>query len=176
MERGSTTVLFIYFVLAFSALALIYLLVPAETVKLIFLPSVAAVAMVGALLVVFHVVSPHEKLKRRLRKMSTLVLHEPAEVLKDLYMEIYNLYLRLSHRHQKKYYPHVMGIRKKLEEGMHAEQILETLFIKADKQNMIELKKTYDELYVHFKKLPQKLQGKYYAHLVHLRQKLENGE
>jgi hypothetical protein len=173
MQRGSSTILFVYLVISVALLAIIYLFSPPETISFIFLPSLALISLLGVLLVIFHTISPHEKLKRRIKKMSTLILHEPSSVLKGLYMEIYNLYLLLSHRHQKKYYPHVMGIRRKLEEGMHAQHKVETLLNDIKGKDLVGMKKIYDEINTHFAKLPQKLQGQYYGHIVHIRQKLE---
>ena len=114
--------------------------------------------------------------------MEELILHEPGELLKDLYMDIYNLYMELSENHQPKYYQKVVGIRKRLETHMQAEKKLNTLLHEAekmketDKKSMSELKTLYDQVYANFQKLPQKVQTKYYTHIVQLRQKLENGK
>ncbi|MFH1275613.1 MAG: hypothetical protein ABIH82_00715 [Candidatus Woesearchaeota archaeon] len=176
MERGSIKVVFIYVVIAISVLITFYVTLPKETVKIYLLPFIALAAVMGTGLVYWAINSTPEKIKRKIKKITQLVTHESAEVLKDLYLEIYNLYMRLSDKHKAKYYPHVVRIRKHLESHMQAEKTLQTLLHETEGKTLPQLKSIYEQIYAHFQKLPHKVQGKYYAKIVHLRQQLENGK
>ena len=176
MERGSTTLLLIYAIIAVGVGTAFALIAPPETVQLWLLPLLATIIVIGVALLVLHIISHHQRLRRKLRKMAALIVVEPTETLKNLYLEIYHLYLSVSHRHQKRYYPVVLGIRKRLEEGMQTEKRMEYLFEEVQKKSLSAAIKMYEEIQVLFRKLPQKSQGKYYAKLIHLRQKLEVGK
>ena len=182
MKRGSMTVVIVYIILVISAFITIFFISPTDEFKIYSLPLLALAAVTGTALVYWAMSSTHFKLNKKLKHMEELILHEPGELLKDLYMDIYNLYMELSENHQPKYYQKVVGIRKRLETHMQAEKKLNTLLHEAekkeetDKKSMSELKTLYDQVYANFQKLPQKVQTKYYTPIVQHRQKLENGK
>jgi amino acid transporter len=175
MERGSIATFFIYIGIVISGLVVFYL-VASEEYKVLFLPFLALFTVIAIVLFIWMIHSTPYKLNKKLVKIRKIIFHEPLEILKKLYGEIYDLYMRLSDRHKPKYYHKVVAVRHKLEEHMQSEKEVATLLHKAEGKSITELKGLYNNLYVHFTKLPHKVQGKYYARIVHLRQKMEQGK
>ena len=176
MERGPITAFFIYIVIVVSGLITFYLVAPEDYRTYFFLPLVAAVTIIGVLLLVWALHSTPETLRRKINHLLKIIFYETLEVLKVHYMDILNLYLKLSDKHKPKFYPKRVDIKEKLESHFQTEKNVRTLLHQAEDKALADLKKIYDELYQEFSKLPHKVQGQYYAHLVHLRQKMEKGQ
>lgn len=176
MERSPITAFFMYVVIVVSGLLLFYLLAPVNYLTYFFLPLVALVTVIGVIFLIWALHSTPETLKRKINKILKIIFYESLEVLKVHYLDILNLYLKLSDRHKPKFYPKIVDIKEKLESHFQTEKNVRTLLHQAEGKALADLKQIYDKLYPEFSKLPHKVQGQYYAHLVHLRQKMEKGQ
>jgi parallel beta-helix repeat protein len=145
---------------------------PARTITL---ASLATLLAVGGVLVYWQLGYGPSRLRRKLRKLSPLLGEEATEVLKDGYMGIYNLYMKLSEKHKQNFYTKVTKVREHIEEQLKAEKKIELLVHDESKGDLKERKQRYLDLYHHYQKLPAKVQKKYYSHIVHLRDQLERG-
>ena len=110
------------------------------------------------------------------KKLAPLLNEESSEVLKENYLGMYNLYLKLSESHKQNFYSKVTKLRETIEEQLKTEKRIEDLFQKITTcQTLLEQKKMYLEIYKNYQKLPSKMQSKYYAQIVNLREQLETG-
>ncbi len=119
--------------------------------------------------------SAANRLRRALKKMAPLIDSEPSEAVKNSYLQIYNLYLKLSEKRKRNFYTRVNSLRERIEEHLKNEKEIERLFQEADKGGIAEQKKTYLKMYKAYEKLPQKVQHQYYPRIVQLRDRLERG-
>ena len=111
-----------------------------------------------------------------MKKLRPLLGEEATEVLKDGYMGVYNLYMKLSEKHKQNFYTKVTKVREHIEEQLKAEKKIEHLMEDETKGDLKERKQRYLDMYHHYQKLPAKVQKKYYSHIVHLRDQLERGK
>ena len=115
------------------------------------------------------------RLRRMLKKISTLVESEPTDKVKSLYLKIYCLYMKLSEKKKQNFYAQVNSLRESLEEHLQNEKELERLLQETEKGSIAEQKKKYLKIYAIYEKLPRKVQQQYYPPIVQLRDRLERG-
>lgn len=120
--------------------------------------------------------SAANRLRRSLKKIQPMVDSEPMDKVKESYLKIYKLYMKLSEKKKQNFYSRVNSLRETLEEHMQKERELESLLQDTEKGTIEEQKKKYLDLYAIYEKLPQKVQTQYYPQIVQLRDKLERGK
>lgn len=175
--RGSIILTFIVVVILVAGLSSGYFLVKNEELKLVLLLMVAVIGFIGLLLIIFQLLGPRHKLSKRLKKVEKLVSVESLETLKDKYLEIYNLYLKLKEKDKPHFYDRVLQLREKLEGQLKAEKKVQQLLekIKGEKGAVEEQKKCYEEMRSLYEQLPLKVQEKYSGQLVQMKEELEKG-
>ncbi len=142
-------------------------------VRTITLSSIALVAIVGGIYAYWMFGYPPNRLRRRLNKLKSEVDEEYYELLKNDYLSVYNLYLKLSENHKQNFYAKITEMREKIEENLKAEKKMEELLESADQGEVSERKKAYLRAYNNYQKLPEKVKQKYYPRIVRLRDRLE---
>jgi len=120
--------------------------------------------------------SAANRLRRMLKKIAPMVDSEPTDEIKNLYLKMYNLYMRLSEKKKQNFYARVNSLRESLEGHLQNEKELERLLQDSDKGSIDDQKKKYLELYAVYEKLPRKVQNRYYTQIVQLRDRLERGK
>lgn len=146
-----------------------------ETIYLLMLAggAVLVLAVVIGLMATFS--SKKHKLRKLLQEMERRVSLESADMLKSRYVQAYNLYLKLSEKNKQNFYGRLTKLREKMEEQLKAAKKVEELLQKSTVTNITLLKKQYEEMYGHFRKLPASVQQKYYPQLMHVKEVLEKG-
>ena len=100
---------------------------------------------------------------------------ESHSVLKEGYLEIYNLYLKLSEGRKQNFYGKVTKLREGIEVQLKAEKKVQEL-LGSRKGDISDQKKQYLEAYKEYEKLSEKIKKKYYPDLVNFRDQLERGK
>ncbi|MEK6809807.1 MAG: hypothetical protein AABY40_03975 [Nanoarchaeota archaeon] len=138
--------------------------------------SIIAVTATALIVYIAWEFSAANRLRRMLKKITPKVDSEPMDEVKEIYLKIYNLYLKLSEKKKNNFYARVNTIRENIEENMQKEKELERLLNDTDKGSIEEQKERYLKLYAAYEKLPQKMQNQYYPKIVQLRDRLERGK
>ncbi|MEK6900499.1 MAG: hypothetical protein AABX05_05225 [Nanoarchaeota archaeon] len=115
------------------------------------------------------------KLRRLLRKIAPMIDSQSAASIKDSYLEIYSLYMKLSEKHKQNFYTRVNSLREQIEQHMQSEREIETLLQRTDSGSLQEQKINYMQVYKIYQQLPKKVQERYYPQIVQLRDRLERG-
>ena len=122
-----------------------------------------------------HYFHPPHRLHRKLKNTASIIQLESGENLKDNYLDIYNIYMKLSEKHKSNFYTKVTKLREKIEEQMKAEKKIQELVQKSNSGGVEERKAVYLEMHQNYQKLPKEIQQKYYPDIVNLREQLERG-
>ncbi|MBS3123428.1 hypothetical protein J4437_02200 [Candidatus Woesearchaeota archaeon] len=176
MERGIIAIIFVLILSVLGEMAAYFLTNKDGFVIIILLTSLLLAITVFILVPLWYAFASHLRLNRKLRKFVKLVNVETLFTLKELYLEVYSLYLKISENRKHEYYPQIVEARKRLEEHLQHNKKVETVLSQVEQKSVKEMKKLYNEAYQLFLKLPQKMQSLHYPGLVHLRQKLEGGK
>lgn len=144
--------------------------------KIITQSSLTVLAAFGGIYVYWQFAVAPGRLRRKLKKLAPMLGEESSELLKEHYVEVYNLYMKLSEKHKQNFYSKVTKFREQIEEQLKAEKKIEELLQLSTKGSFAEQRKVYLEIYDTYLKLPVKVQQKYYSNIVHLRDQLERGK
>ncbi len=167
--------LFFIFAVIIALCVSLYLLMDSEIVKVVCLIVLAVTIFSGFGFLYWHHSGKLMNFKGMLSKAETL-LNEGSEEVKDVYLQIYNTYLKLPERHKPNVYTKVIHLREKITAQLKTEKHIKEHLDKAVTGSLDEQKDHYRKLHAHYQKLPTKVQKKYYPHLVHLKDKLERGK
>lgn len=140
------------------------------------LSSLALVAVCGSVYALWYFGAASNRLRRKLRKLDPLLAEKASESLKDDYLDVYKLYLKLSENKKRNFYARISDIREKIEEQLISEKKIKELLEGAEQGDLADRKMNYLEIYNNYQKLPEKTREKYYAKIVRLRDRLERGE
>ena len=135
--------------------------------------AIIVAALIGYIVLEF---SAANRLRRMLKKIAPRIDSEPMEEVKKLYLNIYNLYMKLSEKKKQNFYARVNSLRENIEENLQKEKELERLLQDTEKGSINEQKKKYLDLFAIYEKLPKKVQNQYYLQVVQLRDRLERGK
>jgi len=133
------------------------------------------VALVLGILVYWQFARPYNRLKRKLSRLLPMLVDGTSEQLKSNYLDVYNLYLKLSDKHKQNFYSRITRIREEIEDHLKAENAVKQMLDKAHDGDIDDQKMNYLTLYKQYQKLPATVQKKYYANIVQLRDRLERG-
>lgn len=152
---------------------------PAGTESMInsnlFYISIVIILLMIAIPVYQYFLRPSSRLRKKLEQVNDDLSEETIETLKEQYQEIHRLYLKLSEKEKQNFYGRVDKIREEIEEHLTCEKKIEELSITSSKGTIKERKKSYDQLYKHYRHLPVKSKQKHYPRIVQLREELERG-
>ncbi len=174
-NRGSVILSFILLVIIVAGLSAGYFLVRKEELKLVFLIMVAVIGFIGTIIILVQLLGRARKLQKRLKQMEKLVAVDSAEKLKDKYVEIYNLYLKLKEKDKQHFYDRIIQLRERLEGQLKAEKKLQHVLEKPAGGTIEEKRKQYEEMKAWYEQLPMKVQEKYAAQLIQGKEELEKG-
>lgn len=142
-------------------------------VKLILISSFGGVLVLASILIIWRLGSAFNKLNRRLKKINPLLNKESSEAVKKLYLEIYELYLKLSEKKKLVVYSKIKWLREEIETNLRTEKKMEELLSELDQKGVKQLKAKYTEIYNLYRSLPEKVQSRYYSQVTQLRTQLE---
>ena len=146
-----------------------------ERVTLIAL-GLAVVVVLGALVYVYmHIISPQRTFRRKLYLLTWNLHKYTIEELKDLYQEVYQLYLKLPEHKKANVYASLTKLRESIEEKMKAAKKLERMMEGLAEGTIQELQKKYEEAKKVFEELSSGEQQKFQAALNAVKEKLERG-
>lgn len=135
----------------------------------------AGVLLVSLSLILLEFCSTLNRLHRKLRRINSQLNKQSLDWLKSNYLDAYDLYLNLPEQKKISFYPNLTEIREKIESSIRCEKELEWYFHDISDKELIEQKKVYQNIYGLYLALPEKVQQKYYARVVQLREHLERG-
>ncbi|MEK6969535.1 MAG: hypothetical protein AABW48_03840 [Nanoarchaeota archaeon] len=135
----------------------------------------AGVLLVSLSLILLEFCSTINRLHRKLRRINSQLNKQSLDWLKSNYLDAYDLYLNLPEQKKISFYPNLTEIREKIESSIRCEKELEWYFHDVDEKDLPEQKKVYQNMYGLYLALPEKVQKKYYARVVQLREHLERG-
>ncbi|MBI2665521.1 hypothetical protein HYX12_02800 [Candidatus Woesearchaeota archaeon] len=173
MDKDTGRVIFSYSMISVVVVMVFVLLSSEDIFKVFFLPLLALLAVIGIIVFYIHFSTTHKKMQQKIKHITSLIIEEPAAVLTEKYMEIYQLYSKLSEKHKKYYYQHIIRIREQLENSMQMEKKVETMIASVERKSVYHIKEIYDELYNAFMELPEKAKQKYYSSIINLKRRVE---
>lgn len=135
----------------------------------------AGILLISLSMVLWEFYSTLNRLHRKLRRINSQLNKQSLDWLKSNYLDAYNLYLNLPEQKKISFYPNLTEIREKIESSIRCEKELEWYFHDISDKELIEQKKVYQNIYGLYLALPEKVQQKYYARVVQLREHLERG-
>ena len=136
--------------------------------------AVSLVVLIVLVVLVLHH-SPVKKLQRKLRSLQLSLHLDPASLVKEVYLTIYNHYLKLSEKKKSRFYAEVVQIRGALEEQLASQKKLDVLISQVDRADARSKKLILDEIQEHYQKVSAKDREKYISVVTHLRQQVEKG-
>lgn len=172
-KRGRWFVLIAFMI---AGLVLLYFIVDSESLQTLVLSLLIIVVVFGAIILLWGHGNAVHVLSQKIQELEPLIARESAEALKDKYVEIYNLYMKLPENQKPNFYGKLMNIREKMEETMKAEKKMSELFDQAGKGGIVERRRNYALLYENFQKLPKRGQEVHYPKLIALKQSLGRGK
>ncbi len=135
----------------------------------------AGVLLIGLSVILWEFCSTINRLRRKLNRITSLLNKQSLEWLKSNYLDAYDLYLNLPEPKKIFFYSNLMEIREKIESSIRCEKEIEWCFHDVDEKELAEQKEIYHQIYDNYQVLPEKVQKRYYAQLVQLRERLERG-
>ena len=172
-KRGSLRLTFIILLVVIVVLALLYFLIDFGALQALLLVLLIVVIFVGGGILIWEHTHGSAKLKRKLKKLESMVPVHPVAELEGLYNDVYTLYMKLPHKHQTHLYTRLHKLRSQLEAHLKNEKKVKDLLPKAHKGRIAQKRKVFTKLMKAFESLPSKVQDRYYQEVVQLRQKLE---
>ncbi len=146
-----------------------------ERVTLIAL-GLAVVVVLGALVYVYiHIISPQRTFRRKLYLLTWNLHKYTIEELKDLYQEVYQLYLKLPEHKKANVYASVTKLRESIEQKMKAAKKLERMMEGLAEGTIQELQKKYEDAKKVFEELSEGEKQKFQSALNAVKEKLERG-
>ena len=172
--------IFLLVIIALTIGAVIYLLLQPDTEQnpslRIVLFSVITVAIAALIWYIVWEFSTANRLRKMLKKITPMIESESMDKVKEKYLKIYDLYMKLSEKKKPNFYARINSIRERVEELLQKEKELERLLQDTEKGSIEEQKEIYLKLYAIYEKLPKKIQNQYYPLVVQLRDRLERGK
>ena len=172
-KRGLWFVLIAFMV---AGLVALYFIVDSASLQTLMLSLIGVVVIFGLIVLVLCHGGKTSLLRKKIQELEPLIAQESAEALKDKYVGIYTLYMKIPESHKMNFYGKLMNIREKMEEALKAEKKMSELFDQAGKGGIAERQRNYTQLYDNFQKLPKRIQETYYPQIIALKQMLERGK
>lgn len=174
-KPGSASLSFVLIAFVVAIMVILYFLADTESAQTLLLSLLLIVVVFSSIILFWQHGHKVNKLRKKLLELEQLLGKESVESIKERYIAIYNLYLKLSETQKQNFYGRITTIREKLEEQLKAETKMGELLQRAE-SSMTERRKNYNFMYENFQKLPQKVQQQYYPQVIALKQQLEKGK
>ena len=157
----------------FLAAFVFYVLSPTESLKSYSLILVAILIIVIIGYVYLTILHPPTELRKKLKEANDLLDKAPLEVLKNKYIELYNLYLKLTYHQKRNFYGRVIQLREAIEHLMVKGKRIEAYLEDAQTGSISQRKKKYNQAFELHQTLPQAVKDRFHAEMVNLRDKLD---
>ncbi|HLD72763.1 MAG TPA: hypothetical protein VJA23_04200 [Candidatus Nanoarchaeia archaeon] len=174
--KGKSILSFLFLSVLIAGDISVYLLVEDELVKKVSLAVLVLVLFI--ILTIFYKNKIHLplSLKRKLIRAESFLQQENTETIKEFYLKIYHLYLKLSEKQKLKFYSQINQLRENIEKILQAEKKVKEGLAKIEsKTNFSELKEIYQKINESYQQLPELIKQTYYSQLTALKSKLERG-
>jgi len=139
------------------------------TLTIVFI-SLGSLALLLLIFVLFRHFSSHRKLHRKLATFFVHAEKQSLDFLKKEYLAMYKLYMKVSHDHKEKTYEKIMHARRKVEEHMQGSTKMDALL--AGIRTAKDKRAKFKEIQKFYVSLPKKLQEKYHAAVMQLKEGL----
>ena len=155
-------------------LLFLYLTQQTEQIKTILLVLLVIVGLLGTFLILWEAFRGAHAMRTMLQSVD--LTQQPPEIVRQKYLKIYTLYMKLPEGEKRNFYARVLKLREQLEEQLQAQKAVQGLLEKVTRGTITERKKTYDQLHAQFQKLSPLIQKHYYPELVQVKAELEPGK
>ncbi len=172
-KLNSSTLFLIVVPIIMVVVVVVYYTIPNSAVRLIALIGIILLVITMITVIYDSFLSVSSRLRRKLAAVASSTTGDSIDNLKRSYADIYHIYSRLSERHKQNFYAQVTGLRERIERKMKADKKMELLIQNIGKGSLQEQKDNYLQMHEIYRRLPEPMQQKYYAHLVHARNLLE---
>ncbi|HLC81376.1 MAG TPA: hypothetical protein VJH68_01850 [Candidatus Nanoarchaeia archaeon] len=162
--------------IAIAVLIILYYAISDQRLKIGYLSLALALAVMALIILYVHFFSSSSRLRKKLQLVPSITQGESIEKMKQYYQEIYNLYTRLAERHKPNFYANITEIRERIERKLKADKKMELLVLNIGKGSLADQNSNYREMFELYRRLPEAVKQKYYAHLVHARKLLEKSD
>ena len=139
------------------------------TLTIVFI-SLGSIALLLLIIVLIRHFSSHRKLQRKLATFFVHAEKQSLDFLKKEYLAIYKLYMKVGHTHKEDAYEKVIHARKKVEEHMQGSLKMDALLARI--RTAKDKRAAFTKIQKFYVSLPKKLQEKYHASIVHLKEGL----
>jgi hypothetical protein len=173
-KRGSLVLGFITFIVLVALLALSYTLVPEEFQFYILVFSIAFIFL-GLIFFLHQMLSKTVKLRNHFKKVKLLFNEASSTALKEEYMLLYKLYVKLPEKKKRNFYAALSKVREKIESQLKAEKHIYELLEKANMADFDQKKKLYEKIFNMYESLPDSVKELYFSRIVHLKEQLGRG-
>lgn len=164
---------FLFIGIAVALLVFLYLYSSSETTKIVALFMLALVITLAAVFSYTELIHAPGRLSRKIIELTFRAKKESARELKDKYIGIHHLYMKLPHKHKQKFHPKITALRETLEKQLQAEKKIEKLLSEEWHKDVNKMRERYKKVHLYFQQLPANLQKKHYTQIISLREKLE---
>jgi hypothetical protein len=153
-----------------ASLGALYFVSEESLTKYIILGFMALFVFLLVLDTIIHFSSKAYKLRKKLSSIN--IKEGDLDDLKNSYMQIYSLYMKLSEKQKQNFYAKINMLREALEEQLRAEKKVQLLLEDVKKGSTGDQKKVYAEIEKNFQKLSRKVQEKYNSQVMHIKEGL----
>jgi hypothetical protein len=156
-------------------LAVLFIFSTQEIYGMLALGLIVIIIIGNVCVITFTAHSLPNRFLKTLHRIERAAVQEAASALHELYMDLYNIYLRLSEKHKVNVYPRLMKLRETLETNMKNEKRVELLLSKWREGSVRQRHAMLLELQQLFKVLPKKVHDFHYPGFVHFKESLDKG-
>lgn len=158
----------------FLAAFIFYVIAPTENLKSYSLILVAVLISVIIGYIYFTILHSPKVLRKKLEAANDLLDKAPLDVLKNKYLEIYNIYLKLTYYQKRNFYGRIIQLREAIEHLMVKGKKIESYLEDAQTGSISQRKKKYNQAFELHQTLPQSIKDRFHADMANLRDKLES--
>ncbi len=174
-KKASIALTFLILAMIISGLAGLYFFLDSKDARLGIMIAAVMVIVAGMVMLIFQLTHGASALRKKLDEVTPWLSEGPVESLKEKYMQIYGLYLKVSEGEKRNFYARVVDLREKIEEMLQAEKQVEERLAKSGEGSLAEKKKGYEVMHAFYQKLPKKAQEQFYPQVVNWKEELEKG-
>ena len=172
-HRGMVNIALILLITGLILFLLLSLIFTSEIIILISFSLFIITLLVTIFYIYFHFIDKNNKIRKQLKELQNLLPTASLAILKSKYLNIYQLYLKLSEKEKQNFYAQINNFRETIEEHLKNQKRVELFLENAAKGALEDQKKNFQQLMAHFHKLPFAEQNKYHSQLLPIKERLE---
>ncbi len=158
-QKGSLST---FFLLALVLLTVIFVIVAILTKDKLWRALLIAGALLGVTIkliyLYWHLSHLPSKLRKKLNFLTLALEKDSLDELRRKYLEVYDLYLKVTSKQKRNFYAKVIRVREQIEDKMaHSKKI----------EDLSNNSGSYNTMKKYYRKLPKQEQDNYSAHLAH---------